>query len=48
MSRLAQMTWQRCEEVQKTYSLFAHLRPGCCQSQGKANPSPVDTGPPSS
>jgi len=48
MSRLAQMTWQRCEEVHKTYSLFADLRPGYCQSQVKANPSLVDTGPPSS
>jgi hypothetical protein len=48
MSRLAQMTWQRGNEVQETYSLFAHLRPGCGESQVKANPCLADTGPPSS
>jgi len=48
MSRLAQMRWQRSGEVQKTCSLFAHLRPGYCESQVEATPSFVDTGPPSS
>jgi len=48
MTRLAQMTWQRSESVEETCSLLAYLRPGCGQIHAKANPSFVDTGPPSS
>jgi hypothetical protein len=46
MTRATHMIWRRDEQVLETRSSFAHLRSECGYSQAKANPTPVDTGPP--